>query len=56
MRNAFGLAVAGFLAACAAEEPPGVSRETVEAAVEHAHMELERATAPASKRASETSR
>lgn len=56
MRNALGLAVAGFLAACAAEKPPGVSPETIEAAVEHAHLELERATVRAPKRASESSR
>lgn len=56
MRNALGLAVAGFLAACAAEEPPSVSPETVEAAVEHAHLELERATGSEPKRASESSR
>ena len=56
MRNAIASAVAGMLAACAVEEPPRVSAETVEAAVEHAHLELERATAPSPKRASETSR
>lgn len=56
MRNALGLAVAGLLAACAMEEPPSVSPETVEAAVEHAQLESERATVPAPKRGSETSR
>lgn len=56
MRSAFGLAAAGLLAACAVEEPRSVSPETVEAAVEHAQLELERATAPAAKRASETPR
>lgn len=56
MRNALGFALSGFLAACAVEEPPSVSPETVEAAVEHAQLELERATAPAPKSASETSR
>lgn len=56
MRNALGLAAVAFLAACAVEEPPGVSPETVEAAVEHAHLELERATGPEPKRTSKTSR
>lgn len=52
MRNAIGLAFAGLLAACGVEQPPSVSAETVEAAVEHAQLESERATAPAQKRAS----
>jgi hypothetical protein len=56
MRNALGLAVAGFLAACSVEDPPSVSPETVEAAVEHAQLESERATASAPERTSETSR
>lgn len=47
MRNALILFVAALLAACAAELPPQVDPEAVEAAVEHAHLELERATAPA---------
>ncbi|HEX8125209.1 MAG TPA: hypothetical protein VF548_06470 [Allosphingosinicella sp.] len=53
MRNALALGVAGLLAACASEKPPEVSAEAVEAAVEHAHLELERATAPTPARASE---
>jgi len=56
MRHAFGLAVAGLLAACAAETPPHVSSETVEAAVEHARLESERATGKTPAPASETSR
>lgn len=56
MRNALGLAVAGFLAACAVEDPPSVSPEMVEAAVEQAQLESERAIAPAPKRTSEASR
>lgn len=56
MRNAFALAVVGFLAACAGEDTPSVSPETVEAAVEHAQLESERAVAPAPKRASGASR
>lgn len=55
MREAVALAVAGFLAACAAEDPPKVSPEVVEAAVEHAHLELERATRPAPDRGSQAS-
>lgn len=54
MRNALGLAAAGFLAACAVEEPPRVSAETIEAAVEHAHLQAERVTARASRAADES--
>jgi hypothetical protein len=53
MRLLIGLAAAGFLAACAAEEPPSVSAETIEAAVEHAQLERERAAAPEPKQAEE---
>jgi len=56
MRNASGLAVVGFLSACAAEEPPHVSRETIQAAIDHAHLQLERATAPPPEAGSESSR
>lgn len=56
MRNALGLAVAGLLAACGVEQPPSVSPETVEAAVDQAQLESERAAAPASERASKASR
>jgi hypothetical protein len=56
MRNALGLAAALLAAACAAEEPPRVSPETVEAAVEHAQLELERAPAPAPERSTRPSR
>lgn len=52
MRNALAIAFAGLLAACAAENPPKVSPEAVEAAVEHARLEMERA-APGAKPASE---
>jgi hypothetical protein len=53
MRKLFGLAIAGSLAACAAEEPPGVSAEKIEAAAEHAQLEVERAATPAPKQAEE---
>jgi hypothetical protein len=50
------MAVAGLLAACAAEDPPQVSPETVEAAVEHAQLEMEREAGRDGKPAPETSR
>ena len=53
MRFLIGLAGSGLLAACAAEEPPSVSAETIEAAVEHAQLERERAAAPEPKQAEE---
>ncbi|HEX8309010.1 MAG TPA: hypothetical protein VF645_11405 [Allosphingosinicella sp.] len=55
-RNLLGLAIAGSLTACAAEEPPGVSAEKIEAAADHAQLEVERAAAAAPRRASEASR
>ncbi|HYW14659.1 MAG TPA: hypothetical protein VE891_00705 [Allosphingosinicella sp.] len=39
MRNAGGLAVAGLLAACAAEDNSRVSPETIEAAAEQAQKQ-----------------
>ena len=42
MRNLLGLAIAVSLVACAAEEPPGVSAEKIEAAARHAQLEVER--------------
>ena len=53
MRTLFGLAIAGSLAACAAEEPPGVSAETVEAAADHAQLQVERTAAPAPRQSEE---
>lgn len=56
MRAALAMAVAGLLAACTAEDPPQVSPETVEAAVDHAQLEMERAVGPVGKPVRETSR
>jgi hypothetical protein len=53
MRNLIILAAVGSLAACAAEEPPSVSAETIEAAVDHAQLQGQSASAPAPKRAEE---
>jgi hypothetical protein len=53
MRNLSGIAIALSLAACASEEPPGVSAETVEAAAEHAQLQAERAAASAPSQAGE---
>ena len=51
MRNVVGLSVVGLLTACVAEEAPTASPEAVEAAVERAHHEQERATAKVPDRA-----
>lgn len=56
MRKALLILLGASLAACASEVPPQVDAEAVEAAVEHARLEMERATAPSANAASEKAR
>jgi hypothetical protein len=56
MRRAFLLLAAASLSACAAEVPPRVDPAKIEAAAEHAQVEMERATSAAPARGSRTSK